>query len=566
MKTPEPFNRNELSRTLWVLRREFLVVGVFSMVANLLMLVPTIYMLQVYDRVMVSQSAGTLLVVSFIALFFFGLLTFTEWSRTRLLVRAGVRLDDMLSKRLFHASYEAYLNPAIDSPSRSFMDLTELRQFLTGNGILAFFDSPWVPIYVGVLFMLHPWLGVMALVFGAVQCVLAWWGSAATLPTQAQASKAQQEASSYLLSKFRNAEVVESMGMVGNLYRRWAARNANAIGQGMRAQEVSGRVLAWSKFVRYTQQSLALGGGALLVIQGELSPGAMIAANVLMTRALSPIDLMVSTWSGFLSARQAFGRLRDLLSAHPSRHAMPVGEVPQGDMALSEVVACAPGRKDPILRGISAQFPKGSVTVVLGASGSGKSTLARVLLGIWPHSSGEVLLDGKPVGRWDRMELGPHVGYLPQEIELFEGSIAENISRAGPVNSEAVIAAATASGLHSMILRFPKGYDTPMGEAGGLLSGGQRQRIGLARALYGQPALVVLDEPNANLDEEGEGALVRAVQGLQAKGKTVVLISHRTGVVGVADRLLILRDGSVQASGPRDGVLAALAASGRAPS
>ena len=268
MKTPEPFNRNELSRTLWVLRREFLVVGVFSMVANLLMLVPTIYMLQVYDRVMVSQSAGTLLVVSLIALFFLGLLTFTEWSRTRLLVRAGVRLDDMLSERLFHASYEAYLNPATDSPSRSFTDLTELRQFLTGNGTLAFFDSPWVPIYIGVLFMLHPWLGVMALVFGALQCVLAWWGSAATLPTQAQASKAQQGASAYLQSKFRNAEVAESMGMVGNLYRRWAARNANAIGEGMRAQEVSGRVLAWSKFVRYTQQSLALGGGALLVIQG----------------------------------------------------------------------------------------------------------------------------------------------------------------------------------------------------------------------------------------------------------------------------------------------------------
>jgi ATP-binding cassette subfamily C exporter for protease/lipase len=555
-----------LSRTLWVLRREFLVVGVFSMVANLLMLVPTIYMLQVYDRVMVSQSAGTLLVVSFIALFFLGLLTFTEWSRTRLLVRAGVRLDDMLSKRLFHASYEAYLNPATDIPSRSFTDLTELRQFLTGNGTLAFFDSPWVPIYIGVLFMLHPWLGVMALVFGAVQCVLAWWGSAATLPTQAQASKAQQGASSYLQSKFRNAEVVESMGMVSNLYRRWAARNANAIGEGMRAQEVSGRVLAWSKFVRYTQQSLALGGGALLVIQGELSPGAMIAANVLMTRALAPIDLMVSTWSAFLSARQAFGRLRDLLSAHPSRHAMPVGEVPQGNMALRDVVACAPGRQDPILRGISAQFPKGSVTVVLGASGSGKSTLARVLLGIWPHSSGEVLLDGKPVGRWGRMELGPHVGYLPQEIELFDGSIAENISRAGPVNSEAVIAAAMASGLHSTILRFPKGYDTPMGEAGGLLSGGQRQCIGLARALYGQPALVVLDEPNANLDEEGESALLRAVQGLQAQGKTVVLISHRPGVVGVADRLLILRDGSVQASGPRDGVLAALAANGGAPS
>ena len=284
----------------------------------------------------------------------------------------------------------------------------------------------------------------------------------------------------------------------------------------------------------------------------------MIAANVLMTRALAPIDLMVSTWGGFLTARDAFLRLRNLLEAHPMRERAPVGEVPQGEMVIKDVVASAPGRETPIIKGVTALMPKGTCTVVLGASGSGKSTLARVLLGIWPHTSGEVLLDGKPVSRWDRMELGPHIGYLPQDIELFDGSIAENIARAGRVDSEKVISAAEASGLHHMILRFPKGYDTPMGEAGGLLSGGQRQRIGLARALYGDPALVVLDEPNANLDDEGEAALVRAVNGLKAKGKTVVLISHRPGIIGVADRLLILHEGTVQASGPRDGVLAAL--------
>ena len=558
MKIPELFNRNELSRTLWDFRREFLVAGIFSMVANLLMLVPTIYMLQVFDRVMVSQSTGTLLVVSLITLFFFGVLTFSEWSRTRLLVRSGVRLDAMLSKRLFHASYEAYLNPEVTNPSRSFNDLTELRQFLTGNGIFAFFDAPWAPIYIAVLFLLHPWLGVMALGFGAVQAVLAWWASTATKPAQAAASKAQQDVGGYLQSKFRNAEVIESMGMVSHLYRKWAERNVLAMGAALHAQAVSGRVLAWSKFVRYTQQSLALGGGALLVIQGELSPGAMIAANVLTTRALAPIDLMVGTWAGFLSAKDAYARLADLLDAHPVREKAPMGITPKGDVVLKDVVASAPGRKEPILRGVSAIMPAGTVTVVLGASGSGKSTLARVLLGIWPHSSGEVLLDGQAILNWDRMELGPHVGYLPQDIELFDGSIAENIARAGQVVSEKVIAAAEASGLHQMILRFPKGYDTPMGEAGGLLSGGQRQRIGLARALYGEPALVVLDEPNANLDDEGEAALVRAVQGLKAKGKTVVLISHRPGIVGVADRLLILQQGAVQASGPRDGVLAAL--------
>ena len=558
MKTPEIFNRNELSRILWEFRYEFVVAGVFSMVANLLMLTPTIYMLQVYDRVMLSQNMGTLMAVSLITLFFFGVLTFAEWSRSKLLVSSGVRMDELLSKRLFHASYDAYLNPAVKNPSRAFNDLTEVRQFLTGNGIFAFFDAPWAPIYIAVLFMLHPWLGVMAIGFAAVQASLAWWGSNASKPAQAVASKSQQDAGSYLQSKFRNAEVIESMGMLSHLYRRWAEQNTRAMGHALNAQEVSGRVVAWSKFIRYTQQSLALGGGALLVIQGELSPGAMIAANVLMTRALAPIDLMVGTWPGFLSAKEAFVRLRDLLEAHPLRVKNELSIVPKGDVVLKEVVASAPGRKEPILKGISALMPAGTVTVVLGASGSGKSTLARVLLGIWPHEKGDVLLDGEPILKWDRMGLGPHIGYLPQDIELFDGTIAENIARAGQVVSEKVIAAAEASGLHQMILRFPKGYDTPMGEAGSLLSGGQRQRIGLARALYGEPALVVLDEPNANLDDEGEAALVRAVQVMKSKGKTVVLISHRPGIVGVADRLLILHQGTVQASGPRDGVLAAL--------
>jgi ATP-binding cassette subfamily C exporter for protease/lipase len=558
MKIPEIMNRDELSRTLWGFRYELMVVGIFSMVANLLMLTPTIYMLQVFDRVMLSQNTSTLMAVSLITLFFFGVLTFAEWSRSKLLVRTGVRLDELLSKRLFYASYEAYLNPETNNPSRSFNDLTEVRQFLTGNGIFAFFDAPWAPIYIAVLFMLHPWLGVMALGFAAVQAVLALWGSQVTKPAQLSASQSQQDVSGYLQSKFRNAEVIESMGMLRHLYRRWSERNSLAMGSTLNAQAVAGRVVAWSKFVRYTQQSLALGGGALLVIQGELSPGAMIAANVLMTRALAPIDLMVGTWTGFLSAKEAFIRVRDLLEAHPLRDKAAMGFTPKGDVMLKYVVASAPRRQEPILKGVSALMPAGTVTVVLGASGSGKSTLARVLLGIWPHNSGEVLLDGQPIFNWDRMELGPHVGYLPQDIELFDGSIAENIARAGQVVSDQVIIAAEASGLHQMILRFPKGYDTPMGEAGSLLSGGQRQRIGLARALYGDPALVVLDEPNANLDDEGEAALVRAVLGLKAKGKTVVLISHRPGILSVADRLLILHQGTVQASGPRDGVLAAL--------
>ena len=404
MKIPKQFNRDELSRTIWAFRYEFIVVGVFSMVANLLMLTPTIYMLQVYDRVILSQSMATLSAVSLITLFFFSVLTFAEMSRSKLLVRSGVRLDLLLSKRLFNASYQAYLNPEVSNPSRSFNDLTEVRQFLTGNGIFAFFDAPWAPIYILVLFMLHPWLGFMAIGFGVVQAVLAWWGGNFVMPAMSSATRSQQEEVSYLQNKFRNAEVIESMGMASHLYRRWAERNAKAMSTAMHAQVVSGQVMAWSKFVRYTQQSLSLGGGALLVIQGELSPGGMIAANVLMSRALAPIDLLVSSWTAFLSAKDAFIRLRDLMEAHPLREKAPMGVVPKGDVVLKEVVASAPGRKDPILRGVSAIMPAGTITVVLGASGSGKSTLARVLLGIWPSSSGQVLLDGQDILNWNRME------------------------------------------------------------------------------------------------------------------------------------------------------------------
>jgi len=558
MKISEFFNRNELTRILWDFRKKFLIVGLFSMVVNLLMLTPTIYMLQVFDRVMMSQNMGTLTTVSLITLFFFTVQAFAEWARSKLLVRSGVKMDEVLSQRLFQACYKAYLDPNVTNPTQAFGDLTHLRQFLTGNGIFAFFDTPWIPIYIGVLFMLHPWLGVMAIVFAGIQFILVWWGGRSTNSLQVAALKSHKDVSGYLQSKFRNAEVIEPMGMVDHLYQKWSVKNNKSMAENFKAQEQAGKVVAVSKFVRYSQQSLALGGGALLVIQGELSPGAMIAANVLMSRALSPIDLMVSTWSVFLTAFDAFVRLGHLLEAHPFRDQPLKDFVVKGDIHLVNVTATAPGREEPILKGISASMPPGSVTVVLGSSGSGKSTLARVLLGIWPHSDGAVLLDGQPIRSFERMALGPHIGYLPQDIELFDGTIAENIARAGKVNSEKVIEAAEAASLHSMILRFPKGYDTPMSEASGMLSGGQRQRIGLARALYGMPALVVLDEPNANLDDEGEAALARAVQTLKMQGKTVILISHRPGAVVLADRLLILLNGVVQLNGPRDEVISEL--------
>jgi len=424
--------------------------------------------------------------------------------------------------------------------------------------VFAFFDLPWVPIYIAVMFLLHPLLGWVSVFFAALQSLLAWSSNRKTLVPAEAAQAAQTDENLYVQGKLRNAEVLESMGMVNNLQQRWWQRHITTLGHQHHSQSLLHRITAFSKFVRYVQQSASLGVGALLVIWGELSPGAMIAANVLMVRALAPIDLMVGTWKGFITAREAFKRLGALLERHPERDPALQRTRPLGSLTLRGVVATAPSRAQPILRGINLQVDAGTVLVVLGPSGSGKSTLARVMLGIWGDVQGEVLLDGRPIEGWDRTELGPHVGYLPQDIELFDGSIAENISRFGEVDSAQVIAAAQAAGLHDMILRFPKGYDTPMGEAGSLLSGGQRQRIALARALYGEPALIVLDEPNANLDDVGEAALARAVLALKKNGSTVVLVTHRPGAVSIADRLLVLRDGMVQLEGTRDQVMADL--------
>ena len=561
MNTPAFFKRSELTSTLWSFRREFLIVGAFSMIANVLMLSPTLYMLQIYDRVLASQSQLTLIAMSLLTLFLFAVMALAEWMRSRLLVSAGVRLDEQLSTQVFNASFEAHLSQSGTPPSRAFGDLIQIRQFLTGNGIFAFFDAPWTPVYMAVLFFLHPWLGAMGIVFALIQAALAWFGHRHTLAPAEDATKAGSEASSFFQGKLRNAEVVESMGMVQNLRSRWATRHKSHLDKSSAAQHLTHRITALSKFIRYSQQSLSLGAGALLVIDGQISPGGMIAANVLMSRALAPIDMLVGSWRQFIGMRFAFARLEQMLLDYPVRDPAFKRVAPAGAISLQDVFASAPSRATPILQNINLRVPAGCVTAVLGPSGSGKSTLARVLMGIWPNVSGQVLLDGLPLEGWNRVELGPHLGYLPQDIELFEGSIAENIARFGEVNPDLVIAAAQSAGLHEMILRFSKGYDTTIGEAGNLLSGGQRQRIGLARAVYGNPQLVVLDEPNANLDEAGETALFQTIQLLKTRGCTVFVITHRPGALAIIDRIVMLHEGQVIAYGPRDAVIAALKAS-----
>lgn len=558
MKNNNEMVRDPLARVLLSFKREFVTVGIFSMVVNLLMLTPTLYMLQVFDRVLLSQSLMTLLVVSLIALFLFGMMAFAEWARSLLLVRTGVKLDQALSQKVFRASFLSYLNPSESDPAKAFGYLISLRQFMTGNGVFAFFDSPWVPIYIVVLFLLHPLLGVLAIIFALIQTSIAWYGHRVGKDAQTEAGQSQADAQKFMQSKLRNIEVLSSMGMVDGLYQRWQRLQHKALLQSGESQQRVGMVSAISKFVRYTQQSFSLGAGAWLVIHGEISPGAMIAGNVLMGRALAPIDLLVMSWPGFLSSKLAYERLRELMSFEHKGREKALAEAPMGRLKLEDLVVRVPGREKPVLNGVGFEALPGTVTVVLGPSGSGKSTMARAMLGIWPDYEGRILLDDQSIAQWTRESLGAHLGYLPQDIELFDGTIAENIARIGEVDSAKVIEAAQAAGLHQMILRFPKGYDTRVGQAGSFLSGGQRQRIGLARALYGQPVLVVLDEPNANLDDEGENALLNAVLLLKQQGKTVVLISHRQGVLKVADRLVILQDGQLVASGPRDGVLAAL--------
>lgn len=539
-------------------RKELVAVGLFSMVANVLMLAPTIYMLQVFDRVMVSQSGLTLITVSALVLLLFLVMGFAEWLRSRVLVRAGVRIDKLLNTKVFEASYDSALTQSGKPIAQGFTDLTNLRQFMTGNGIFAFFDAPWTPIYIAVAWLLHPVLGYVALVFVVVLSLLGVFGHFLTKQSHLLTMQNSLSTHAFVQSKLRNAESVEAMGMAVNLRSKWLNLHAHDASVARSTHDKTSQLQAITKFVQYSQQSLILGAGAVLVIGGEISMGAMIAANILMARALQPVQMVVGSWKGFMTAKLSYKRLSELLIEFEPQNTQPLSFVPNGVLETRGLSAMSFDGSKQILKDVSVRVRPGEVLVVLGPSGSGKSTFAKCLLGIWPRTEGLTLLDGTEINQLDREELGPYLGYLPQEIELFEGSIAENICRFGVVDPEKIIWAARTAGVHEMILRFPNGYETPMGVAGGVLSGGQRQRIALARALYGGPQILVLDEPNANLDDLGERALVQAMAELKRLGKTVVIVSHRQGIVQIADALLVMQDGRVRFYGPQPQILAEL--------
>ena len=559
MSLPSPI-RTRSAVVAAVLRHRHLWLGLALLTGaiNLLMLTPTLYMLQVYDRVMISQSELTLIAVSLLTLGLFVLMAGIEVLRARLLLRVSAAIEAAWARRVFSASFRASLGALSSGGARMLGDLTQVRQFASGPGALAVFDAPWAPLYLGVLFLLHPLLGWTGIVCALVQAGLAWWSQRRAM-APVRASTAADEAEAVLLrSAMRHAETAEAMGMVPALRGRWQARHQAVLAAGDAQRADEQRLAALSRFVRQAQQSLGLGLGALLVIRGELSGGAMIAANVLMTRSLAPIDALVGQWRVAQNALDAWRRLQQLVREHAPAAAEPAVLPTQPLLELQRVCATLPDRETPLIAPLDLRLEPATVTVVLGASGSGKSTLLRLMLGIWPDAGGSVLLGDRPLAAYDREALGPLLGYLPQDVELFEGSIADNIARCARPDSPRVLAAAQACGLHELILRLPRGYDTPAGDAGHLLSGGQRQRIGLARAVYGGPALLVLDEPNANLDDAGEVALSRLVQTERARGCTVVVASHRPAILAVADRVIVLDAGRVRLDGPRDAVLAAL--------
>lgn len=550
--------QREIDGILLGFRQAFLRVGAFSFVINMLMLMPAIYMLQIYDRVLISRSGTTLVLLTVIAVVLFVLMSILEYVRSGILVRVGNQLDVALSNRVFTAAFERNLQRQGGNPAQALGDLTALRQFLTGSGIFAFFDTPWTPVFIIVAALLHPLIGLFCLVGGVILLALAWLNEMLTRKPLAEANSHAIAAGQYANNNLRNAEVIEAMGMLGSLRKRWQERQQKFLALQSLASERAGVIGAVSRFVRITLQSLVLGLGAWLALDDIVTGGAMIAGSILMGRALAPVDQVIAVWKQWIGARAAYHRLNEMLAAFPEGEDRLLLPAPHGEITIENVSAAPPGTKQVVLKNLAIRINQGDVVAVMGASASGKSSLARLLVGVWRAQVGSVRLDGADVSSWNKAQLGPYIGYLPQDVELFEGTIAENIARFGELDSQAIVAAAQMAGVHDMILHLPQGYDTPIGIDGNSLSGGQKQRIGLARALYGSPVLIVLDEPNSNLDEVGEAALAQAILQAKSQRRTVVVVTHRPSTLSVVDKILILREGALAAYGPRDDVLAAL--------
>lgn len=552
---------SELRNAVASLRPYFVRAGWFSLFSSLLILAPSGYMLEVYDRVVNTRNHKTLVMLTLIVLIAYVVMEVLEWARSEVMRAASVELDRTMSGRIFSAIFEANLRRIPGATAQPINDFRAIRDFLYSPVLLAVMETPIALVMMVLLFMISPWLGWASLVFGIIQVAVAWFNERATKPPLMQANSQAIAAQQYADGALRNAEVIESMGMLRDTHKRWQRRQREFLRLQALASERGGGYQAVSKFVQTTLSSLLLGLACWLLLRNELNGGAgmMIIASILGGRMLAPLVQVVAQWQTVVNVRDAWMRLEGMLAALPPKPPGMALPAPRGALQVEQLFAAAPGgNQAQILRGVAFALAPGEALAVVGPSASGKTTLARMLVGLWPAVSGKVRLDGADVHTWNKAELGPYMGYLPQGVELFEGTLAENIARFGEVDMAKVEAAARAVGLHEFILSLPQGYDNPVGPDGARLSGGQRQRVGLARALYDDPVFVVLDEPNSSLDEQGDAALNGAIQAAKARGTTFVIMTHRMSVLAVVDKMLVLHDGMQQAFGPRDDVFAAL--------
>lgn len=538
-------------------QRAFLGVALLSAIVNVLHLSGSLFMLEVYDRVLPSRSIPTLLGLAAVLILLYAFQGFFDILRGRILSRIGLALDEVLSLPIFKTVLARPLSGKQDGDGQQpLRDLDQVKGFLSGGGPSAIFDMPWIPLYLAICFAFHPLLGWTALSGALLLVILTLSTEMLTRRTANEAVGALQSRNGVTTAGQRNAEVVHAMGMVGRISDRWKQAHERLLGHQQRASDVVGGFGAASKVVRLFIQSAMLAVGAYLVIGGDITPGVMIATSILAGRALAPVELAIGNWKGFISARQSWRRIKQYVAEMANVHSPLQLPAPHASVALECVGGGAPGTNRVLVENVTLKLSAGDGLGIIGPSASGKSSLARMLVGIWPNWCGKVRLDGAALDNWSRDALGRHIGYLPQDVELFSGTIAQNICRFEPdPNPEAVIAAARSANIHDMILQLPDGYETEIGEAGAALSGGQRQRVALARALYGDPFFVVLDEPNSNLDNEGDQALTEALLGIRRRGGVVVVIAHRPSALAGVDQVLVLANGKVQSLGPKEEIV-----------
>lgn len=533
----------------------FVYAGVFSLVINLLMLAPALFMIQVFDRVVTSRSVETLVMLGLVTVVALLFIAFLDVVRSRLLAGMGISMEKLLGPRILGDIVKRASVPGSSDAIHGLRDVSILRTFLTGPGIVALFDAPWVPIYVVIIFLFHPVLGAIAAAGAVLMLLLAYLNERLTRDSLGEMQTASRVAGRFADQTLRNAEVVGAMGMVENLVRAWQSLSSGALALQFRTSAASSVLSSLSRFLRQFLQIAMLFAGAWLVIAHASTTGVMIAATILLARALAPVETAIAGWKNLVDARSAYARLDQVLESEPPADARTLLEAPRGHLSVERVIFGFRGHDQPVIKGAGFRVEPGEVLAIVGPSAAGKSTLARLIVGMWKPQSGVVRIDGADIAFWPRETLGPYIGYLPQDVELFAGSVSQNIARLGELDSAAVIKAAQRANAHEMILRLPQGYDTPIGEGGAALSAGQRQRVALARALYREPRLLVLDEPNSNLDADGENALSEALRGLKMDGVTMVVITHRPALLAVVDKVLLLRNGVVEKFGTLPEVL-----------